>query len=255
MPARFRWHCRPRRPEKVTGEQRQRPVGGIGGLARRAREADAAAERQAQGAATLARFLKPRERPAPGEACEMCTEPIRDNHPHVVNTETRSLVCTCRGCYLLFTAEGAGGSRYRAVPVRRQVDPDFALSGAQWEALQIPVGIAFFFVNSVQDRTVAFYPSPAGATESELPLEMWDELVAANPMLAGMLPDVEALLVRRETDGQSCYLVPIDVAYELTGIIRQTWRGFDGGTEAREAIDAFFAGLDETSRPVQRSVS
>ena len=48
----------------------------------------------------------------------MCGEPIPDEHEHVVNTESRSLMCTCRGCWLLFTADGAGGGRYRAVPDR-----------------------------------------------------------------------------------------------------------------------------------------
>ena len=55
--------------------------------------------------------------------------------------------------------------RYRAVPDRYLAFPDFALSRRKWEALQIPVGFAFFFRNSDLDRTVAFYPGPAGATE------------------------------------------------------------------------------------------
>jgi len=33
----------------------------------------------------------------------MCAEPIADEHQHVVNLESRVLMCTCRGCYLLFT--------------------------------------------------------------------------------------------------------------------------------------------------------
>ena len=77
--------------------------------------------------------------------------------------------------------------------------PDFALSPAQWDALQIPVSVAFFFVNSTLDQVAAFYPSPAGATESLLPLDTWDELVAANPELATLEPDVEAFLVRSAT--------------------------------------------------------
>ena len=42
----------------------------------------------------------------------------------------------------------------------------------------------------------AFYPSPAGATESLLPLTAWEEIVRENPALREMQPDVEALLVR-----------------------------------------------------------
>ena len=44
---------------------------------------------------------------------------------------------------------------------------------------QIPIGLAFFMRSSVSGGVVAFYPSPAGATESELSLEAWDELVGA----------------------------------------------------------------------------
>jgi hypothetical protein len=157
-----------------------------------------------------------------------------------VDLEARRLLCACRGCYLLFTPEGAGGGHYRAVPDRYLALSGVRLSPAQWDALQIPVSVAFFFVNSALDRVAAFYPSPAGATESLLPLETWDELVAAHPALAALEPDVEALLVRAEGDVSACFLVPIDACYELVGHLRRLWRGFDGGREAHEALDGFF---------------
>ncbi len=147
-------------------------------------------------------------------------------------------MCACRGCYLLFTVEGAGGVRFRAVPDRYLAFPDLRLAPGEWDALQIPVSVAFFFVNSTLDRIAAFYPGPAGATESLLPLETWDELVAAHPELGTLAPDVEAILVRsdRTTNDAECFLVPIDACYELVGRLRQLWRGFDGGTRgARRA--------------------
>ncbi len=91
----------------------------------------------------------------------------------------------------------------------------------------------------------AFYPGPAGATESLLPLDTWADLVAGEPVLATLLPDVEALLVR-STAGDAdpeCYVVPIDACYELVGRLRRLWRGFDGGREAHDALDEFFAGV------------
>jgi hypothetical protein len=182
----------------------------------------------------------------------MCSEPVPDRHDHVVDLELRSLLCTCRGCYLLFTADGAGGSRYRSVPDRYLAFGDFRLSPGQWDALQIPVSVAFFFVNSTLDRVAAFYPSPAGATESLLSLDTWDEVVAANPQLATLAPDVEAFLVRTG-DGSAapeCYLVPIDACYELVGHLRRLWRGFDGGAEAHEALETFFAGVRARAGPV-----
>ena len=47
---------------------------------------------------------------------------------------------------------------------------------------------------------VALYPSPAGATESELELAAWDALCAANPVLDRLEPDAEALIVNRLAD-------------------------------------------------------
>jgi hypothetical protein len=195
-----------------------------------------------------------REKPraAPGEACEMCAEPIGDGHSHVVNLDSRNILCTCRACYLLFTHQGAAGGRYRAVPDRYLHDPSFKLDDVQWEALQIPVRVAFFFDNSAMGQVVAFYPSPAGATESLLPLEAWADVVAANPALTDLAPDVEALLVQRTGEGFECFLIPIDACYELVGLVRMHWKGFDGGQEAWEAIDGFFDRLREQSRPLDQ---
>ena len=197
-------------------------------------------------------------RPRPGERCELCAELIPDEHGHVVDIESRALMCACRPCYLVFTPEGAGGNRFRAVPDRFISFPDVTLSGAQWDGLQIPVGVAFFFTNSALNHVAAFYPSPAGATESLLSLESWDAIVAANPDLAMLLPDVEAFLVRSpdrqsDTAEAECFLVPIDVCYELVGELRRLWKGFDGGTEAHTALDAFFDRVRSKARPAQIS--
>ena len=198
-------------------------------------------------------------KPRPGERCELCAELIPDEHGHVVDIESRALMCACRPCYLVFTPRGAGGSRFRAVPDRYVSFPDFALDDAQWDALQIPVGVAFFFMNSALGHVAAFYPGPAGATESLLSLTSWNEIVTANPDLATLVPDVEAFLVRsggaRQTGASDaeCYLVPIDVCYELVGELRRLWKGFDGGTEAHEAIDAFFDRVRTKAQPARSS--
>ena len=200
--------------------------------------------------AVLSRITSRRPPPAAGERCEMCAEPIAEQHAHVVNLASRSLLCTCRGCYLLFTDRDAD-LRYRAVPDRHLAFPDLSLSEAQWAALEIPVGLAFFFTNSVLDRTVAFYPGPAGAAESELPLDAWADVLDANPALTTLAPDVEALMVRapRRERAAECFLVPIDACYELVGQLRLVWRGFDGGSEARERIEQFFTDVARRSRP------
>lgn len=201
----------------------------------------------------LRRFLEPRQAPRPGERCELCTEPLPDEHAHLVNMESRGLLCSCRACYLLFTHTGAGQGKYRAVPERYLHDPAFALSDGQWDALQIPVRMAFFFRNSALDQMVGFYPSPAGATESLLDLDTFAEVLDANPAAATLAPDVEALLVNRTEAGPECFLVPIDACYELVGRVRRGWKGFDGGTEVWRDIDAFFDCLRERSRPMAMS--
>jgi hypothetical protein len=190
-----------------------------------------------------------------GEGCEMCGEDITDEHSHVVNVDSRSLLCTCRPCYLLFTREGAGRGNYRSVPDRYLADPSFQLSEARWEELQVPVAMAFFFYNSVLGRIVAQYPSPAGATESLLDLAAWDSIAAENPLAAALVPDVEALIVHRTNGRNESYLVPIDACYELVGRVRLHWTGFDGGPDARRDIDDFFADVRRRSEVLREPES
>jgi Family of unknown function (DUF5947) len=186
----------------------------------------------------------PRQAAPVEEVCELCSEVIPSEHGHLVDLRSRTLLCACRGCFLLFESQGAGGERFRSVPDRYLAFSDFELSPAQWDSLQIPVSVAFFFLNSDLQRIAAFYPGPAGATESELALDSWSDLVAANPQLATMQPDVEAFLVRAPSErgerDAECYIVPIDTCYELVGHLRMLWRGFDGGTEANRKLDDFF---------------
>lgn len=192
----------------------------------------------------LTRIRNNRRAPEPaGERCEMCSESIADAHQHVVNVADRQLMCVCRACYLLFT-DAQAELRYRAVPDRYLAFGDFALDRRAWEALQIPVGVAFFFTNSALGHAVAFYPGPAGATESQLELNVWDAIGGADPRVDLLADDVEALLVRVPDDESAqpqSYLVPIDACYEFVGHLRMLWRGFDGGQEARAFIDDFFA--------------
>lgn len=196
------------------------------------------------------RAARPSDAPPrpPGERCDMCAAAMTTEHSHVVNLDSRALLCTCRACYLLFSHDEPGLA-YQAVRDRHLSFPDFQLTRRQWDDLCIPVGLAFFLYNSRQERTVACYPGPAGAAESELPLGAWDAIVAENPALTGAAPDVEAILVRSRDDGFDCFLVPIDACYELVGHLRLLWRGFDGGQEAHARLDEFFADVARRSKP------
>jgi hypothetical protein len=169
----------------------------------------------------------------------MCREVLGERHGHLVDMDKRTLACACRACYLLFTREGAGGGRYRAVPERVGCDPEHPLTDADWGELQIPVAMAFFFYNSALGRVVAGYPGPGGVTECELDLAAWDRLAAAYPLLGQVTPDVEAIFVHHG----EVFLIPIDECYALVGELRLRWQGFDGGAEARAAIAAFLDSL------------
>ena len=195
--------------------------------------------------------------PGGTERCEMCREVLSERHGHVVDLEKRSLSCTCRACYLLFTHEGAAGGRYRAVPEHVFHDPGRPLTGEDWNELQIPVAMAFFFYNSALDRVVAGYPSPGGATECELVLAAWDRLAAAYPLFGALAPDVEAIFVNRADQGSAeryeVFLIPVDECYSLVGELRMKWQGFDGGAEARAALATFLDGLRRRAVPLAGS--
>jgi hypothetical protein len=176
----------------------------------------------------------------PGERCEMCGVSIGGDHRHVVDTTERALQCLCPHCFMLFSDPAASNGRYRQVG-RRYVALDGAgIDDGAWDALAIPVALAFFFRSSALDRPVAFYPGPAGATESLLPLDAWQAVLDRNPDFAATAPDVEAVIVRRDAGGSECFIVPIDACYELVGRLRVQWTGFDGGAEAAAAIADFF---------------
>jgi hypothetical protein len=186
------------------------------------------------------------------ERCELCSELIPSGHRHLLDLETRELMCACRACTLLFDRSAAGGGHFRLVPDRRLRLADFELSDLTWEQLRIPVEMAFFFQSSKDNRVMAFYPSPMGPTESLLGLEAWLQIERANPILEGMEPDVEALLVNRARGAREQWLVPIDDCYALVGVIRTRWKGLSGGKEVWGEIDRFFEDLDRHSRVASR---
>jgi Family of unknown function (DUF5947) len=181
------------------------------------------------------------------ECCEICAVPIdSDRHGHLVDVTNRRLLCACRACFLLFVPRGAAQGGFRAVGERHLRLKPAAFEGPAWEALQIPIGLAFFFFNSATQRIAAFYPGPGGATESSLALDAWDGIVRAEPALADLQPDVEGVLVNRERACEpQAYLVPIDACYELAGIVRSSWEGFEGGVELRARLAQYFKRIEE----------
>jgi hypothetical protein len=124
---------------------------------------------------------------------------------------------------------------------------DFRLSDGVWEDLHVPIDLAFFVRNTLAERVLAFYPSPAGAVESSLTFDRWDALQDENPALKTFQPDVEALLVNRMENHQAIYRAPIDVCFEVVGLFRMHWRGLSGGPLVRDELAQFFHRLNERS--------
>jgi hypothetical protein len=190
--------------------------------------------------AALSQFARRR---APVERCQLCGLELSSEHQHLVEPIDRKLLCACDSCAILFDAQS--GTRYKRVPHSIVFLRDFQLTDAQWDALRVPIEMVFFFRSAPQQRVIAVYPSPAGPTESLLPLDTWTEIEKMNPVLKEMEPDVAALLVNRVGHLRAdvppeYYLVPIDQCYKLVGLIRSHWRGLSGGTEVWGEIWAFF---------------
>ncbi|HZS40082.1 MAG TPA: DUF5947 family protein [Polyangia bacterium] len=186
----------------------------------------------------LRRFARPRPRDV--EVCGLCGAAVPPAHEHLIDPAARQLECACGACAILF----AGQAKWRRVRRRVERLHGFVLDDAQWNALAIPIRLAFFTHSSAAGRVVAFYPSPAGAAEAWLPPQAWAELVAANPVLASLEPDVEALLVDRARGAERHYRVSIDECYRVVGLIKLHWRGLGGGAEVWTHLDRFFAELD-----------
>lgn len=174
--------------------------------------------------------------PTRAQTCELCAAAVPETHDHLVDVESRRLLCACPMCRMV-------GGKYRLVPSRYVHHASMTIASAEWDPLGIPVGLVFFVLNSHLGRTVACYPGPAGATESVLALDTWPALTERHAWLQQLAPDVEALLVRRTGDDYRCFIVPLDACYELVGRIRKTWTGFGGGDVVDREIDRFFAEL------------
>jgi hypothetical protein len=173
--------------------------------------------------------------------CDLCPIGIGENHRHLLHLVERRIVCVCETCW----STHSGDPEFRPPGGRTLWLEDFDMSDDVWAAFQIPIGLAFLLRSSVTNGVVALYPSPAGATESELELTAWDALCAANPILERLEPDAEALIVDRTGAAPRYAIVPVDQCYRLVGLIKARWSGITGGRGVEEAIGEFFDGLRE----------
>ena len=207
----------------VEARRRAELVSGLRGLARRPRAGRAAAPATA----------------GSEEACDLCGVSIAADHRHLLHLVERRIVCSCEACWAMRAGEGD----YRPTGNRTLWLPDLELPDDLWAGFQIPIGLAFFMRSTVTECVVAMYPSPAGATESELHFEAWGRMTELNPVLRDLEPDVEGLIVNRLISPAVYVIAPIDRCYALTGAIKATWEGISGGTGVEHAVTDFFERL------------
>jgi hypothetical protein len=173
------------------------------------------------------------------ERCDLCETTVPPDHRHMLNTYERQIVCVCESCWAL----RSGDAEFRPTGNRTLWLEDFQLPEEIWAQFRIPIGLAFFMNSSVTNCVVAMYPSPAGATESELHFETWNRLAAMNPVLEHLEPDAEALIVNRTSDPPAYAIAPIDRCYMLVGLVKAAWEGISGGAGVEAAIEEYFEDL------------
>jgi hypothetical protein len=190
--------------------------------------------------AALRRFARARP---PVERCELCGAALEPEHVHLLHHESRQIACGCDACAVLFCSQEGG--KFLRIPKRIRELEDFAFSDLEWEAMMLPIHLAFF-VRDEDGKVAAMYPSPAGAVASQLGMESLKRRFAEHPALERMEPEVETLLVNRNGEG-SYFIVPIDECYRLVEPIRTRWRGLSGGVELWAGIEGFFGELKRKS--------
>ena len=198
-----------------------------------------------RGCAALAQRSRGRAR---GRRSSAATCAARRSRPSTATCSTcraRELLCACRACALLFDR----ARRARPLPARARP----AAAARRLRARRRRVGGA-----AAAGRHGVLLPrsAPAGRVRGVLPepdgrrpsrcssSTRGSSSRRANPVLATLEPDVEALLVNRARGAREHWLVPIDDCYALVGLIRTRWRGLTGGARGVGGDRAFFDELD-----------
>jgi hypothetical protein len=228
--------------DAIAARQRAQVVSGLRGLARPGASARSTSAAEASGSGGGSPLAPDAER------CDICQTGIPEDHRHLLHLVERRIECVCESCWAL----RSGDAEYRPTGSRTVWLEDLQLPDELWASFQIPIGLAFFMDSSTAGCVVAMYPSPAGATESELHFASWSQMVALNPVLGDLEPDIEGLIVNRLSDPPAHVIAPIDRCYELTGTIKANWEGLSGGARVADAVAAFFESMRVRATPAQR---
>ena len=190
--------------------------------------------------------------PRPRRCCELCTEPIARRAQPPGRPAHADAAVRLPG---LLPALRLRWRRRRltsaAFPSATSPSPDFELTPAQWDRLQIPVERGLLLPELVARPGGRLLPGPGRRHRVRAAARRLGR-GGRRPPAAGLhaarrrgvpraSPVGGARAVPTATaDGTECYIVPIDACYELVGHLRLLWRGFDGGhrgqREARRVL-------------------
>jgi hypothetical protein len=229
--------------DAVQARRRAQLVSGLRGLAGAEPRRPANGASAVNGPRTAAAGPGASNGASPDETSDLCGIGIPDDHRHLLHLVERRIVCSCEPCWAMRSGEGD----YRPTGNRTLWLPDLDVPDDLWASFQIPIGLAFFMESTVTACVVAMYPSPAGATESELHFDTWSRMRELNPVLMDLEPDIEGLIVNRLSDPPMHVIAPIDRCYELTGLIKSKWEGISGGSGVELAVAGFFGRLHEAA--------
>ena len=154
-------------------------------------------------------------------------------------------MCACRGCYLLFTADGAGGCtvpcRARPLPIAPRRAPCAGAVGRDADPGRASPSSSSTPRSATSPRSTRARP---GATESLLPLDAWGDLVADQPGARRRWPRRRgAARARRRPraarpSASSCRSTP---ATSWSGSCVGCGRASTEAPRCTRALDAFFA--------------
>jgi len=152
------------------------------------------------------------------ERCDLCSASLSERHEHLFDARERRVACACRACTMLFPETGEAA--YRRIVSHASRLPHLRLDAEDFEALGIPVRVAFLYPSRVHDCVFAVYPNGGGAAEATLPRAAWEMLVVQHPTLACIELDVEGLFVNAIGEESDVYRLSVDVGHRIVGTLR-----------------------------------
>ena len=166
-------------------------------------DARVAARRQAELIASLRRLTRPsagQSRPAPPaagavEVCDLCGKELDPDHRHLLHLTERQHPLRLRELRRAARRRPRAAADRHADRLARRLRPARRALGRRSRSRS---GSPSSSTRARSGGIVALYPSPAGATESELDLDAWSRAAERRTRCSMSLePDAEALIVNR----------------------------------------------------------